>query len=173
MSNSHSVFISEERIRESNKRLGAHISHDYKDKEILLLVVLKGSFIFAADLAREITVPVTFEFIQVSSYYDDTKPSKIELVSTPGEKLRDKHVLIVEDIIDTTNTIRFLLDHVWSFEPKSVRICSLLHKPNGRKRHDAIHIDYCNFAIANYFVIGYGLDHAQKYRNLPYIARLE
>ncbi len=149
--------------------LGAKITEDYKDKEdVVVIGVLKGSVIFLADLARHIALPIKLEFIGISSYGDATVSSGVvqitQDVSTPIE---GKHVIVVEDIVDTGHTVGYLLENLKTRRPASIALASLLHKPERQERD--VKIDYLGFTIPNKFVVGYGLDVAQQYRNLPYI----
>ncbi len=165
------MLISAERIAERVAALGAQITKDYRDKSLVIVCVLRGSFVFAADLARAIGLPLKIEFLGVQSYGEDTESSGVVRITldlkTP---IADEHVLVVEDIVDTGLTLNYLLDHLGMQSPASVRVCSLLHKP-ARARVD-IPIDYLGFTIDDVFVVGYGLDVAHYHRNLPYVAEL-
>ncbi|MDE0315642.1 MAG: hypoxanthine phosphoribosyltransferase [Candidatus Poribacteria bacterium] len=167
-----SVLISESQIRERIQELGKQISKDYENQELVLVCVLRGATLFFADLAREISLPLRFEFLQTSSYHNSTESSKeIQFIRTGSDYVKHRHVLIVEDIIDTGRTLKFLVEHLGSLNPKSIKICALLDKPS--RREVFVPVDYSGFEIPNVFVVGYGLDHGQLYRNLPYIAVLE
>lgn len=167
-----SVLISESQIRERIQELGKRISKDYENQELVLVCVLRGATLFFADLAREISLPLRFEFLQTSSYHNSTESSKkIQFIRTGSDYVKHRHVLIVEDIIDTGRTLKFLMEHLGSLNPKSIKICTLLDKPS--RREVSVPVDYSGFEIPNVFVVGYGLDHGQLYRNLPYIAVLE
>jgi hypoxanthine phosphoribosyltransferase len=157
------------RIRE----MGAQIAHDYGDKELVLVGVLKGSFCFLADLARAIpSTEVRIEFLGLASYGDETRSSGVVQITADLTKPVDhKHVLVVEDIVDTGLTMDYLMENLRTRHPASVKLCALLHKPSRMKKEVAI--DYLGFTIPDLFVIGYGLDYAQRYRNLPYIGVLE
>ena len=165
------TIFTAEQISARVKELGTEISRDYQKRSLVLLCILKGSFVFAADLARAIDIPLRIEFMGPSSYGEDTKSSGVvqitQDVSTP---LAGEDVLIVEDIVDTGLTLHYLLQQIQTRGPASVRICSLLHKPAREKKKVAI--DYLGFTIEDRFVIGYGLDWAQKYRNLPFIGEV-
>lgn len=165
------TIFTAEQIRARVSELGAEISRDYQKRSLVLLCILKGSFVFAADLARAIDLPLRIEFMGVSSYGEDTKSSGVvqitQDVSTP---LAGEDVLIVEDIVDTGLTLHYLLQQIQTRGPASVRICSLLHKPAREVKKVAI--DYLGFTIEDRFVIGYGLDWGQKYRNLPFIGEV-
>jgi len=168
------VLLSEETIRARIAELGAQITADYADvgEDLVLLCVLKGSFIFTADLARAIALPLRCEFIGIRSYGDATKSSgEVEITADLTHPIKDKHVIVVEDIIDTGLTAHFLLDLLRSRNPASVKLCSLLHKPERAEKQ--VEIDYLGFTVPNKFVVGYGLDVAQQYRNLSFIGYLE
>lgn len=162
-------LISEDEIRDRVAELAAQISDDYRGKEPLVLIgVLKGSFIFLADLARRLTIPRTIEFIAVSSYEDGSESSgAVRLVMDVRGNIEDKHVLIVEDIVDTGHTLHYLIGMLDSHRPASVRTCTLLHKAD-RSEID-VPIDYLGFSIPDEWVVGYGLDYAEQDRTLPYI----
>ena len=168
----NNVLITESQIRERIRELGSQISKDYADQELVLICVLRGATLFFADLAREISLPIRFEFLQASSYKDRMQPSKeIEFIRTGSDYIQGRNVLIVEDIIDTGQTLNMLTEQLQALEPKSIGICTLLDKPS--RRQFSIDIDYSGFVVPNVFVVGYGLDYAQMYRNLPYIAVIE
>lgn len=171
MLETQSILISESDIQRRVHELGAQISNDYAGEELVLLGVLRGAVLFYADLARAITLPLRFEFLQLASYYDDTKPSQVQLIRGGSDYLKGRHVLIVEDIVDTGHTLKFLIEHLHLLEPKTVKVCTLLDKPS--RRENAVRVDYYGFEVPDAFVVGYGLDYAQKYRNLPYIGVLE
>ena len=176
-----SILISESHLQNRIHELGIQIVTDYENQELILLGVLRGSVLFFADLARAIfraqlknpvrEVPLRFEFVQLMSYHDSTKPSRVELIRGGSDYLKQQHVLIVEDIVDTGRTLKFLCEHLRTLKPKTIKVCTLLDKPSQRKVPVAI--DYIGFEIPDAFVVGYGLDYAQQYRNLPYIAVLE
>ena len=156
------------RIRE----LGEQISRDYAGKEVHLICVLKGGVFFMCELAKRISVPVSMDFLSVSSYGNGTASSgAVRIIKDLDEPLEGKNVLIVEDIIDSGNTLHYLVEILYKRQPKDIRICTLLDKPS--RRIADIQADYIGFEIDNLFVIGYGLDYDQKYRNLPYISYLE
>lgn len=168
MSGKVDVFISSEKIEERLAQLGQQITSDYGNKKLVVICILKGAFIFCSDLIRYIKTPLKMEFIKVSSYGDDTKSSghvKFEL--DVSESLNDKDVLIVEDIVDSGLTMKELINHVRSHKPSSVKVASLLLKPENLTHE--VKVDYVGFSIPNKFVIGYGLDYAGHYRELPYI----
>ena len=163
------VLISEEAIKSRVEELAAQISSDYADKgELVLLGVLKGAFIFLADVSRRLTIPRNIEFIAVSSYETGSARSgAVRLVMDVRQSIEGKHVLIVEDIVDTGHTLDYLIDMLKSRDPASVRTCALLHKEH-RTEVD-VDIDYLGFSIGDEWVVGYGLDYAEKDRTLPYI----
>lgn len=166
------ILITETEIQERIRELGNRITRDYVDEELVLVCVLRGAAMFFADLAREISLPTRFEFLQTSSYDDSTLPQKeIEFIRTGSNYIKDRNVLIVEDIIDTGQTLSFLIKHLQSLKPKSIKTCTLLDKPS--RRENSVKIDYLGFEVPNVFVVGYGLDYAQMYRNLRYIAVIE
>lgn len=172
ISSPKTVLLSSEEIHKRIKELGKQISEDYENQELVLVCVLRGAALFFADLAREISLPLRFEFLQTSSYNDNTEPSKnIKFIRSGSGYIKDKDVLIIEDIIDTGQTLTVLVKHLQTLNPKSIKICTLLDKPD--RRQVSVHIDYLGFEIPNVFAVGYGLDYAQMYRNLPYIAVLE
>lgn len=163
-----SVFIDEDTLQTKIKELGARITQDYQGQELTLVVVLKGSVFFAADLARAIDLPLTLEFLGVSSYAGGTETTgEVRITSDVTKPMAGKHLLIVEDIIDTGLTMKFLLENLASRHPASIRLCSLLEKP--ARARTQIDIHYKGFVIEDKFVVGYGLDYAERYRNLPFI----
>ena len=172
MSEKISVLISEEDVDKKVREVAAQISKDYEGKEVHLICVLKGSVFFACELAKRITVPVTLDFMSVSSYGDDTKSSGVvKIIKDLDEPLENKDVLIVEDIIDSGRTLSYLIEILKKRNPASLHLCTLLDKPDRRVR--PVHVNYTCFEIPDEFVVGYGLDYAQKYRNLPYIGLVE
>ena len=160
------VYISRERIRQRVAELGREIERDHSQAPLVLLGVLKGSFIFLADLARAIEHPLRVEFLGVQSYGNETKSSgAVQITLDVTAPVEGCDVIIVEDIVDTGLTADFLMQQLTARRARSVRLCSLLRKPAGARRE--VHIDYLGFTIDDVFVVGYGLDHAQQYRNLP------
>ena len=154
------------------KELGEQISRDYEGEDIHLVGILKGSVIFMSQLAKCITVPVTFDFMSVSSYGNETESSGVvKIAKDLDEVIKDKNVLVVEDIVDTGRTLSYLLELLKQREPADVKLCTLLDKPD--RRVADVHVDYTGFEIPDKFIVGYGLDYAQKYRNLPYIGIIE
>ncbi len=166
------VLISEEEVDARIRELGEKISKDYEGKQIHLICVLKGGVFFMCELAKRITVPVSLDFMCVGSYGDGTKSSGVvRLAKDLDESIENKEVIIVEDIIDSGNTLYYLMDVLRQRKPASLRLCTLLDKPDRRVKD--VHVDWTGFDIPDEFVIGYGLDYAQKYRNLPYIGVVE
>ena len=166
------VLLSEEQLRQRVRELGEEISKEYAGKEILMIGVLRGAVMFMADLARAITVPVMIDFMAVSSYGTSTSSSGIvRILKDLDEEGAGKHVLIVEDIIDSGLTLSYLVDNIKSRQPASVRICTLLNKPERRKVD--LEVNYNGFVVPDEFVVGYGLDYAEKYRNVPFIGILK
>lgn len=162
------VLISEEEIARRVRELGEELTEAYRGLDFAMVAVLKGSLLFMADLSRAIQLPLTCDFLRVSSYNGGTQSGgvvRFEFDTT--QPLRDKHVLIIEDIIDTGLTMNFLLETLWLRKPASLRVATLLDKPNNRRAD--VQCDYVGFTIPNRFVIGYGLDLGGRYRNLPYI----
>ncbi len=172
MADKISVLYSEEEVVSRIKEMGEQISRDYEGKSVHLVGILKGATFFACELAKRITVPVTLDFMSVSSYGDSTESSGVVKINKDlDEPLEGKDVLVVEDIVDTGNTLSYLLDNLQKRGSKSVRLCTLLNKPERRIKD--VKVDYTGFIIPDEFVVGYGLDYAQKYRNLPYIGIVE
>ncbi len=162
------VMYDEDQLENRIKELGETISRDYEGKEITIICILKGACFFACELAKRITVPVYFDFMRVSSYGNETESSGVvKIVQDLDEPIRDKHVIVVEDIIDSGRSMHYLFDILRSRGPASLKLCSLLNKPD--RRVTEVDLDYTGFEIPDKFVVGYGLDYAQKYRNLPYI----
>ena len=166
------VLLSEEEVDKRISELGEQISKDFAGEEIHLVCVLRGSIFFTCELAKRITVPVTIDFMQVSSYGSETISSgKIKVVKDLEDSLMGKNVIVIEDIIDTGRTLSHLLKMLQERKPKELRLCTLLDKPD--RRVVDVDVDYTGFEIPDEFVVGYGLDYAQKYRNLPYIGIVE
>ena len=168
MSERISVLLSEEEVDKRINEIGKQITKDYEGKQIHLICVLKGGVFFMCELAKRIEVPVSMDFMAISSYGADTKSSGvIKIVKDLDESITGKDVLVVEDIVDSGRTLSYLLTMLKERQPKSLRLCTLLDKPD--RRVIDVDVDYTGFAIPDEFVVGYGLDYAQKYRNLPYI----
>ena len=166
------IFLQEQEVNARIAEVAKQISDYYAGKEINLICILKGSVFFTCELAKRITVPVTLDFMSVSSYGNDTKSSGVvKIVKDLDEPLDGKDVLIVEDIIDSGRTLSYLMDILGKRNPRSLRLCTLLDKPE--RRVTPVEVDYTCFNIPDEFVVGYGLDYAQKYRNLPFIGIVE
>jgi hypoxanthine phosphoribosyltransferase len=168
------LLISQEDVAKRVAELGKEITRDFADcgDDVVLLCVLKGSVIFLADLARHVHLPCVIDFIGISSYGNETKSSGIvQITSDLSHPIEGKHVIVVEDIIDTGLTAHYLLDNLKTRRPASLKMCSLLHKPARAKKE--VPIDYLGFTIEDRFVVGYGLDVSQQYRNLPFIGYVE
>lgn len=168
------VLLTEERLAERIAEMGEQISRDYAGKELMLIGILKGASVFMADLVRQITLPLSYDFVAVSSYGADTKSSGVvRILKDLDESVESKHVLVVEDIVDTGLTLRlsYLLENLRSRRAASVKVCTLLDKPS-RRRVD-VPVDYRGFEVEDQFVVGYGLDYQGRYRNLPYIGLLK
>ena len=166
------TMLSTEQIATRVKELGAQIAAEYKDRNLVLVVVLKGSFIFASDLCRAIDGHVRIDFLGVRSYGEGTETSGVvQITQDLSRPIAGEDVLIVEDIVDTGLTMSYLLKNLATRKPRSLELCSLLHKP-ARTRVE-VPIDHLGFTIEDVFVVGYGLDYGEKYRNLPYLGVLE
>jgi len=166
------ILVSSEEIQAKVVELGKRITADYRGKNLLLLGTLKGAVPFIADLARAIELPLEIDYMAVSSYGNSTASSGIVRILKDLEgPVQQKHVLIVEDIVDSGQTLHYLMDVLWQRRPLSLRVCALLDK--GRERIKPVELDYTGFQIPDRFVVGYGLDYAQRYRNLPYVGILK
>lgn len=166
------ILLSEKKIADIVNELGKRISNDYKGKELIVVGILKGAILFLSDLIRSIDIPLMLDFIAVSSYGTSTETSgAVRFLKDLDVSIEGKHVLIVEDIVDTGLTLNYLLDNLKARKPASLKTCTLLDKPS--RRQVDIKIDYNGVEIPDYFVVGYGLDFAERYRNLPYIAVLK
>lgn len=166
-------LISEEKIDARIREIGQQISRDYAGKTLHLICVLKGGVYFMCELSKRISVPVSLDFMSISSYGDDTKSSGVvKIIKDLDQPLEGKHVMIVEDIIDSGRTLGYLMEILKKRNPASLKLCTLLDKPD-RRVVNSVETDYCCFEIPDEFVVGYGLDYAQKYRNLPYIGALD
>ncbi len=162
------ILIPENDVDAKIKDLGAQISQDYDGKNIHLICVLKGGAFFMCELAKRITVPISMDFMSVSSYGNGTTTSgAVRIVKDLDEPIEGKDVLIAEDIVDTGTTLHYLVEILKKRNPNSIKICTLLDKPE--RRTSDVTVDYCGFSIPDEFVVGYGLDYAQKYRNLPFV----
>ena len=163
-----SVLIPEDKVEERISQLAEEISRDYAGKTVHLIGILKGSVFFVCELAKRLTIPVTMDFMSVSSYGSGTRSTGVvKLIKDLDDSIMDKDVLVVEDIIDSGHTLNYLLKNLQSRKPASIKLCTLLDKPD--RRECEVYVDYQGFQIPDEFVIGYGLDYDQRYRNLPYI----
>lgn len=166
------VLFSEEEVDARIRQMGEQISRDYAGREVHLICVLKGGSFFMCELAKRITVPVFLDFMSVSSYGSETKSSGVvKIVKDLDAPLKGKDVIVVEDIVDTGHTLSYLLEMLKGREPASLKLCTLLDKPD--RREVDVPVDYTGFVIPDKFIVGYGLDYDQKYRNLPYIGTVE
>ena len=166
------ILIHREDIEESVKNLAAEITREYKGKRPLLIGILKGSFVFMADLVRHIDTPLEIDFVKLSSYGSGTEStSKIKVLTRSSEKVKGRHVIVVEDIIDTGLTTAFLIDYLKQKKPRSIALCALTEKPSRRKI--PVKIDYLGFTVPDKFIVGYGIDWDERYRNLPDICYIE
>ena len=166
------VYLTEEQITERVKEMGAQISKDYGDESVYLICILKGSIFFTCELAKRITSPVEMDFMSVSSYGAGTTSSGVVKIGKDLDTtIEGKNVLVIEDIIDSGRTLSYLLDILGRRNPKSLKLCTLLDKPD--RRVVEVNVDYVGFEIPDEFVVGYGLDYNQKYRDLPYIGYVE
>ena len=173
MSETIRQLISEEDVDRKIREIGEQISRDYEGRQVHLICVLKGGVFFTCELAKRINVPVSLDFMSVSSYGDDTSSSGVvRIVKDLDESIEGKDVLIVEDIIDSGRTLSYLIEVLKQRKPSSLRLCTLLDKPERRVKKQ-VKVDYTCFTIPDEFVVGYGLDYDQKYRNLPYIGVVE
>ena len=166
------VMIPEEKVTERIRELAEEISKDYAGESVHLICILKGSVFFCCDLAKRLTLPVTLDFMSVSSYGSETVSSgRVRILKDLDESVQGKNVLIIEDIIDSGRTLANLKDMLGSRAPKSLNICTLLDKPD--RREIEVDVKYVGFVIPDEFVVGYGLDYDQYYRNLPYVGVVE
>lgn len=166
------ILLSEAEVDDRIRAIGDQISRDYAGKQVHLVCVLKGGSFFLCELAKRISIPVSLDFMSVSSYGSDTKSSGVvKIVKDLDDSIRDKEVIVVEDIVDSGRTLSYLLEMLSDREPASLRLCTLLDKPDRRVVDVDVH--YTGFRIPDEFVVGYGLDYNQKYRNLPYIGVVE
>ena len=165
-------YLSEEKVTKRIAEMGEQISAEYGDEPVCLICILKGSVFFTVELAKRITSPVELEFMCVSSYGADTKSSGVvKIVKDLDVSIEGKNVIVIEDIIDSGRTLSYLLENLKTRNPKSLKLCTLLDKPD--RRVVEVKVDYIGFEIPDEFVVGFGLDYDQKYRNLPYIGYVE
>ncbi len=168
---SKKILFSTETLRETVQRLARQITEDYRGKDLLMVGVLKGSFVFLADLARAVDLPCEVDFLAASSYGSGTASSgNVTITHDLSVPLKDRDVLVVEDIVDSGHTLAYLMKVFASRSPRSLRLCTLLDKPS--RREAEVHPDYVGLEVGNQFIVGYGLDYDEKYRNLPYISVL-
>ena len=166
------VLLTEEEVNAKISEIADQISRDYEGKEVHLICILKGGVFFTCELAKRITVPVSLDFMSVASYGDGTKSSGVvKVIKDLDEAIEGKHVLVVEDIVDSGRTLSYLLENLRRRNPKSLKLCTLLDKPE--RRVTEVHVDYTGFEIPDEFVVGCGLDYQQRHRNLPYVGVVE
>ena len=166
------VLISENELADIVKRLGKQISEDYRDKNLLMVSILKGSVIFMADLMRAIDIPCSIDFMAVSTYGDKTKSSGVvRILKDLDQSIEGKDILIVEDILDSGKTLNYIQELLLARNPNSIRICTLFDKPE--RREVDLYAEYIGAQVPNEFIVGYGLDYAQYYRNVPYVGVLK
>ncbi|MCQ4769399.1 hypoxanthine phosphoribosyltransferase [Intestinimonas massiliensis] len=166
------ILFNEEQLKARVREIAGQIDRDFAGKEPMLISVLRGSFIFMADLMRSITLPCTVDFMAVSSYGAGTTSSgQVKITKDLSESIEGRDIIVVEDILDSGNTLSYLLQILQARHPASMKLCTLLDKPD--RRIKPVHVDYSGFSIPDEFVVGYGLDFAEKYRNLPYIGVLK
>lgn len=166
------ILFTKSQIEEMTKSLGEKITNDFKDKDLVVLGLLKGSIVFMSDLIREIKLPCQLDFMAVSSYGNGTESiGRVQILKDISESILGKDVLIVEDIIDSGITLNFIVKHLKNKGARSVTLCTLINKPERRKKD--VHVEYIGADIPNEFIAGYGMDYAEKYRNLPFIGVLK
>ena len=166
------ILVTREEIAEAVKKLGTRITQDYQGRDLMIIGILKGAVVFYSDLIREIDLPLRTDFMAVSSYGSATKSSgAVQITHDIQQDITGRHLVVIEDILDSGNTLAFLKQYFLTKGAASVTICTLLDKPSRRTK--AVHADYVGFEVPDEFVVGYGLDYAQKYRNLPYIGVLK
>jgi hypoxanthine phosphoribosyltransferase len=172
MGESVKSMITEDEIQKRVYELAAQINEDFSGKTVTIICVLKGAVVFMCDLAKRLDLTTEFDFIAISSYGDGTESSGIVKITKDLDKsVKGKDVLLIEDILDTGNTLKYIINYLNSQKPNSLKTCVLLDKPE-RRKIDGIHVDYIGFEIPNFFAVGYGLDYSQRYRNLPFIGDL-
>ncbi len=166
------ILFTREELAEKNRQLGEKISEDYRDKDLLVVSLLKGAFVFTADLVREIEVPVEIDFMTTSSYgHEEESTGKVKLISDINTAVEGRDILIVDDIMDSGYTMEKVRDYLASKNPKSIKICTMLDKPS--RRQVDLEPDYVGFSIPDLFIVGYGLNYEDHYRNIPYIFSFE
>ena len=167
------ILLNEEQLKARIEELGKVITEDYRDKNPIVIGVLKGVAIFYSDMIRQIKTPCQMDFMCISSYKGNKSSGNTNVRLDLAADIRDRHVLILEDIYDTGNSLTYLVNYLKMKQPASIKICTLLDKPEGRKPGVTLKADYVGFTIPNAFVVGYGLDYNEKYRNLPYVGILK
>lgn len=166
------VLLSEAELAAKVKELGEKLTEDYRGKELLVVGILKGSNVFMSDLIRQISIPLKIDFMMVSSYGNATESTGVvKIIKDIGQSISDKHVLIVEDIIDSGLTLKYLTEMLETRKPASIKLCTLLDKP--ARRQERVDVDYVGYEMPDEFLVGYGIDYAEYYRNLPYIGVLK
>jgi len=169
----HEIILSESQIMDKVKQLGTEITKDYSDKPPIVIGILKGSVIFLADLIRSIDLPISIDFIAVSSYGSEmTSSGVVRIQYDMKTSIEGRDVLLVEDIVDTGLTLAYLMENFATRHPRSVKICTLLDKKEARKSDIELNLDYTGFEVPNKFLVGYGLDYDENYRNLPFVAAI-
>ena len=167
------VLLSQEQIQQRIEELGKILSEEYRDKNPIVVGVMKGVVVFYADMIRKLTVPCQMDFMWISSYEGTESTGSVVVKRDLASDIKGRHVLILEDIFDTGNSLSFVTEHLLAREPASLKICTLLDKPSRRKPGVTLQADYVGFTIPNAFVVGYGLDYNEYYRNLPYVGILK
>ena len=167
------VLVSEEEIKEKVKELAAILNEEYRDKDPVFVGVLKGVVVFFADMIRQIRIPSQIDFMWISSYSGTDSTGKMQVKKDVSTDLKGRHVVILEDIFDTGNSLQFTYEHLLSKEPASLKICTFLDKPSRRAPGNTVKADYVGYEVPNEFVVGYGLDFNEHYRNLPYVGVLK
>ena len=167
------ILISEEQLRSRIAELGEELTRDYAGKDPIIVGVLKGVVVFYADMVRQIRVPCQMDFMWISSYQGTDSTGQMVVKRDVSADIKGRHVLILEDIFDTGNSLEFTVNHLKEKNPASIKICTLLDKPERRREGVTLKADYVGFTIPNAFVVGYGLDYNEKYRNLPYVGILK
>ena len=171
--NIQEILLSEEQIKSRVRELGEILSEEYRDKNPVVLGVMKGVVVFYADMIRQLTVPCQMDFMWISSYEGTGSSGSVVVKRDISTDIKGRHVLILEDIFDTGNSLSFVRDYLLTKEPASLKICTLLDKPSRRKPGITLEADYVGFTVPNAFVVGYGLDYNEYYRNLPYVGVLK
>ena len=167
------ILLTEEQIQSKVKELAAILSEEYADKDPVFVGVLKGVVVFFADMVRNLSIPCEFDFMSISSYSGTTSTGRTEIRKDVSVDIRGRHVVILEDIFDTGTSLTFTVNHLLNKEPASLKVCTFLDKPERRKPDVTLQPEYVGYTIPNEFVVGYGLDYNEHYRNLPYIGILK